>query len=466
MNLESIIDGYKDEIVKSTRELIKIRSVRGNPEPGMPYGQGPYEALTYVLDLSRNMGFKVKNVDGHAGHAEFGEGSGIAGILVHVDTVPEGGGWTFPPFEGIVHDGKLYGRGALDDKGPAIAALYGIKALMECGVKPCKKIRIVFGTDEETGCSGIQYYLSNEKAFDIGFTPDANFPVINGEKGILALKLYKKFDNTRDSGIRLKHMKGGSAPNVVPDCCTAIFEVQEDKKAYVRGSVYKFNEKYGYDLKIETMDDDMVLYSKGKTAHASTPEKGLNAISVMMLFIYGLGMQEDSIYDFIRVYKEKIGMEYNGRSIGCGFYDELSGKLTLNAGMIDLNSHGVTLTLDIRYPVTYKSSTVCEGIYNGLNGTGIDVEVTDDDNPIYIPEDHFLIQKLMKVYKGQTAGDKSRPIVIGGGTYARSMKNTAAFGPVFPGEEELAHQKDEYITVENLIKLTKIYSKAIYELSK
>ncbi len=466
MELYKLIDSYKEEIANATREFIKIKSVQGTPEKGMPFGRGPYEALEYVLDLSAGMGFNVKNVDGYAGHLEYGDGNESLGVLVHVDVVPEGNGWTYPPFEGIIYDGKLFGRGSSDDKGPAIAVLYALKAVRESGVKLGKSVRVVFGADEETGMEGMQYYLSKEKAFDIGFTPDANFPLINGEKGILVIKLKKKFENRRSNDIKIKSVKGGEAVNVVPDLCTAEIEVPEEKKQQIRLKINSFIEKSGYEIDIEEKDGKYSIICKGKSVHASTPEEGINSISIMLLLLNELDFAESDVNSFIRLYNRKIGMEYNGESAGCGFEDEISGKLTLNAGIIDFREDSAEISIDIRYPISCSCNKVVDGIKKEFEGMGVDIEVVENENPIYLPEDHFLVQKLMKVYREITGDIESKPIIIGGGTYARAMKNIVAFGPVFPGEEELAHQKDEYIEVEALIRLTKIYAKAICELAQ
>ncbi|HHY13423.1 MAG TPA: Sapep family Mn(2+)-dependent dipeptidase, partial [Thermoanaerobacterales bacterium] len=182
--LEKQIERYRNDIIKSVQEQIKIKSVKGESKPGMPFGEGPREALEHALKLSEELGFKTKNVDGYAGHAEYGEGDDIVGVLVHLDVVPEGTGWVHPPYGGEIHDGKIYGRGTIDNKGPAIAALYALKALKDSGVNMKRRVRIIFGTDEESGWEDMDYYMENEENPMCGFSPDALFPIINSEKGI------------------------------------------------------------------------------------------------------------------------------------------------------------------------------------------------------------------------------------------------------------------------------------------
>ena len=191
--------------------------------PGKPFGDKVDEALKSTLALAEKLGFQVKNVDGYAGHAEFGEGDETMGILGHLDVVPEGSGWTYPPYEARVVDGKLYGRGASDNKGPLIGALYAMKAVMESGRKMKRKVRIIFGTDEESGWEDMEYYFKKEPMPDFGVSPDADYPIINVEKGIATFKLKKKFASDDCSAVKIKSISSGHRPNMVPDECSCCF---------------------------------------------------------------------------------------------------------------------------------------------------------------------------------------------------------------------------------------------------
>lgn len=462
MNLEKRIDEMRDEIIRSTQKIIELKSVKDTLKDGMPFGKDIHQCFMYALDLSEKLGFRTKNIDNYGGHAEFGDGKETVGVLVHLDVVPEGDNWTYPPYGGEIHDDKIYGRGTIDDKGPAIAALYAMKAIKESGLKLNKKIRIIFGLDEESGWDSLKYYLNKEKAPDVAFTPDADFPAIHGEKGILIFDLAKKFKNSyKKSGIKVLKIKGGNRPNMVPDYCEAHllsdYSIKEKLEAYIKQNKVK--------LEMEEKENETIIKSYGVSAHGSLPEKGQNAISQLILFLNTLNLAEGDISDTIKLYCEKIGMEYYGESIGCGFEDEPSGNLIFNVGVIDLNEEDIKITVNIRYPVTYTDTQVIEGMEKELANTGFDVVILENKGPIYLPKEHELIQKLMKVYREFT-GDDSEAITIGGGTYARSMENAVAFGPLFPGQPELAHQKDEYISVEDLIKNAKIYANALYELAK
>lgn len=465
MNFINLIEQYEDDMIRSTQEIISIKSVEEEEKPGMPFGEGPYKALEKALKLSEEMGFKTKNLDGYAGYAEFGEGEETVGILVHLDVVPEGEGWTYPPYAAEIHDGKIYGRGTSDDKGPAMAALYAMKALKESEATLSRKIRIIFGTNEETGWGCMKYYFEHEEAPTMAFTPDADFPVIHGEKGIIVFDLVKKVKTNSCCDIIVKSIKGGNAPNMVPDHCEAILETKNTR--FVEEKLKDYLERNNHTIYLETDGNTIKVIAKGISAHGSTPEKGENAISYLMNFLGYLLTEECDICDFIKVYNERIAFKHYGEGIGCGFSDDVSGKLNFNPGVIKVDEEGIKLTINVRYPIKSSAKEVYDGIRSNLEGTNIElIEGEGDMKPLYVPKNNFLVEKLMLVYREQTGDLESEPITIGGGTYARAMDNAVAFGPNFPGQVEVAHQKDEYISIEHLMKIAKIYAHALYELAK
>lgn len=460
------IDSHKDDIIKTLCDFVKIKSVESEGSSDKPFGPEVDEALRFILKKSESLGFRVKNLDGYVGYAEYGDGEETVGILVHVDVVPAGDGWSYPPFEAHMDNGKIFGRGTLDDKGPTVAALYALNAIKESGIPLKKKVRIIFGADEETNCVGMNYYLDRELPPCCGFTPDANFPVINGEKGILSLRLGKRVKHDKDGEAFIKRIEGGTAINVVPDYCFAEIMADKSRKEAIIKELEQYNEEYGNSLKYELGEGCIKIESIGRSAHASTPEEGKNAISILLDFLEKLNFEWDDVLGFIREYNKYIGMEYNGQSLGCGLEDEMSGKLTLNVGLISCEKEKMDIRVDIRYPITCDWEVIVNSIKEKLSHSGIEVAVEGHEKPIYFPEDHPMVSKLIEVYRRHTGDIESKPLVIGGGTYARFMDNIIAFGPVFPGEEELAHQKDEYISIDNLIKIADIYADAIYELAK
>jgi len=462
MKFNNAIADMQNDMVTSMQEILKFPSVEGKKDGDMPFGKDVHDCLIYTLNLADKLGFKIKNVDNYAGYAEIGEGDEMVGILVHLDVVPEGDGWDFDPYGGIIDDGKIYGRGTLDDKGPAIATLYAMKALIDSGEKLNKRVRIIFGLNEETGWAGINYYLEHEETPTMAFTPDSSFPACHGEKGIMIFDVKKEFKELiEDGGVDVISIKGGNAPNMVPDWAEAqiieTYPIDSMMKAYMADR--------GGDLRLEKRDGITTIYSKGVSAHGSTPEKGVNAISYLLDFINVLDLKLGDLSGFVRFFERTIGLDYNGQRAGCGFEDEDSGKLSYNVGKIDLNKDSVELVINARYPITTPYKNVENGIKNSFKEIGMTYTLHDHMKPIYFPKDHELIVKLMKVYQDHT-GDMSEPSTTGGGTYARAMKNAVAFGGVFPGDPELAHQKNEFISVENLVKTSQIYASAIFELSK
>ncbi|MDI3519650.1 MAG: succinyl-diaminopimelate desuccinylase [Caldanaerobacter sp.] len=464
MDLNSYIDSMRDEIIKSVQELVRIKSVQDEPKPGMPYGEGVARALEKALEIAERLGFKTKNLDGYIGYAEYGEGEEMIAVLGHLDVVPEGDGWTYPPYGAEMHDGKIYGRGTVDDKGPIIAALYGLKAIKDAGLKLSKRVRIIFGTNEETGSHEIKYYLEHDEAPTMGFTPDAQYPIIHAEKGITMFNVVKDF-NKKPSRIVVKYIKGGERPNVVPGYCEARLKVEEENtKKEILNELEAFVRETGYDLKFEEKEGDLVIKSFGIPAHGSLPHLGKNAIMQLFLFLDRINLDESDVKDFIHFFATNVGMETNGKTFGIYLKDE-TGELTFNVGTVSIDEDKGVLGLNIRYPVKHKYEDWMNIFEEKIKGQGMRIEDMLHQPPLYFPPDHPLIKILSKVYEEQT-GQKAELLAIGGGTYAKEMPNTVAFGPVFPGKPELAHQADEYIEIEDLILNAKIYAHAIYELAK
>ncbi|SES86731.1 succinyl-diaminopimelate desuccinylase [Natronincola peptidivorans] len=465
--LVQLINSYRDDLIHQTQQLVRIKSLEEEAKPGMPFGEGVNAALEYALALAEEMGFTTTNLEGYAGFAEMGEGEETIGILGHLDVVPEGEGWCYPPYGAEIHDGKIFGRGTMDDKGPVVAALFAMKALKESQLPINKRIRIIFGTNEETGMKDMEYYLKKEKNPDMGFTPDGDFPVIYGEKGIQVFSLIKKWPKGHNpsAGIMIKSIQGGTRPNVVPDKCKAVLKAPKEDIIRLEALLESFVAKTGYKLSMIQDHSAVTIISEGISAHGSTPEKGHNAISQLLLFLGELHDCSGGIFDFIKMYNRNIAMEYNGESIGCGFEDDISGKLIFNVGVIDADEKHVDVKINVRYPITSSGKDVLAGISDALKDTGIELVLDEDSKPLYVPQEHTLIQSLMKVYREETGDSDAVPITIGGGTYARAMENIVAFGPLFPGEEETAHQKNEFISIENLLHITHIYGKALYHLA-
>ncbi|HPZ90529.1 MAG TPA: dipeptidase PepV [Bacillota bacterium] len=444
------IRDYKDKIVETAQELIKIPSVKeADQGPGKPFGAPIAQALEFMLAKGRELGFKTENFSGYAGHIEYGQGPEILGILCHLDVVPAGEGWSVPPFSGEIRDGRIYGRGAIDNKGPAVAVLYALAALRDSGWQPKRRIRLILGTDEESGWGCMEHYMQAAEKPHLGFAPDAEFPVIYSEKGILMVELAGKLVSPQ--GIVLTALDGGNRPNMVPDRCRVGLQgVREEEIAAVAAKI---------GAKIEIDKDEtgqgLHLLFKGVSAHGSMPETGENAISYALAMLYNLGFTEGIIGFLYR----QIGFSHDGRGLNIEVKDEVSGPLTANMGVISMEEDTVKVLLDIRYPVSFREEQILEKMGQVLPAS-VQLTPRGGKGPLFVDPGSPLIRVLQQVYRKHT-GEEPRLISIGGGTYARALDNGVAFGPVFPGQEELAHQKDEYISIEHLLKLAEIYGDAI-----
>lgn len=463
MELNMKIDTMQEQLVCATQEILKIRSVEDEPKAGMPFGEGVARALDCALDISKNLGFKTANLEGYIGYAEYGEGEDYIGVLGHLDVVPEGNGWLYPPYAAEIHDGKLYARGSVDDKAPIMACLFGLKAIKDLNLPLSKKVRIIFGTNEETGSAEIAYYLQKEKPPAAGFTPDANYPIIYAEKGITIFDLVKDLHKKSAGPLHIKYMKGGERPNMVPDYAEAGI-ITEDKTALIN-QVEAYASKTGFDIKAIEEGAIIVIKSGGVGAHGSLPQLGKNAIVQLFALLGNLPLPDCDLADFISFINKNAGFDVYGEAFGIGLEDKESGKLSFNIGVVNMDENRISMALNLRYPVTFKLEDMMNPFNNRIKTTGIRIENFQHQEPLFFPAAHPLIKSLQKVYTEQT-GKEASLLAIGGGTYAKEMPNIVAFGPIFPGEADLDHQVNEYMTLDNLLANAKIYAHAIYELAK
>ena len=468
MVYREILEKNKAEMLEKLQELVRIRSVRTEPcrSPEgevYPFGAGVEEAYQYTLKLGKELGFEVKDWDHYCGHIEWkseNPDAQIFGIAGHLDIVPEGDGWTFDPYAAEIADGWMLGRGTLDDKGPVIACLYGMKALKEAGYRPADTIRLILGLDEETGRDSVHYYLEKDRMPDYGITPDGEFPLTNGEMGNMKFQLASRMKKySPKEGLVLSKIDAGLAPNIVPRTAKAVV-ASGDSGEYdtIRTKAEAFAEETGYNLKTRKVGTSLAIEATGISAHGADPHKGLNAISILMAFLGRLDFVSDEVTEWIRYYNEHIGFNLHGENMECAFQDEPSGKLICNVGMMELSNDVATVTLNVRYPISYTSENVYEGVEKTLEGTNIGLIKKGDDKPAYVPVDDPFIQTLCSVYVEETGDDENKPFVDRGGTYAKVFRRMVAFGALFPGEEDRMHQPDERLSIEALMKMTRIYT--------
>ena len=452
MDLKEKVLEYKDEVVKEIQNAVRVKSVKEASLPGMPFGEGPAKALDHFIDLAKKLGFKAEKFNNYAMHIDMGEGKETLGILAHVDVVPEGDNWTYPPYSGTIADGKIFGRGTLDDKGPAIISLFAMKAIADSGVKLNKKIRMILGADEESGSACLKYYFGELKMPypDIAFTPDSSFPVTYAEKGSVRAKIKKKFNTLQDVVI-----KGGNAFNSVPNEANGVIPVDmlgevknKNKVEFVKeGNVYK-------------------VFSAGIPAHGAHPEKGYNAISALFEVLKGIEVKNEELKGLVEFFDKFIKMETDGKSFGVKCTDGETGDLTLNLGKINLENDELEIWIDMRVPVKVKNEQIVETIKKNTEDYGYEFLLHSNTQPLYVAKDSFLVSTLMNIYKELTGDNAAQPVAIGGGTYAKYAKNAVAFGALLPDQEDRMHQRDEYLEISKIDKLLQIYVEAIYRLAK
>lgn len=440
---------------------------------GKPFGEGVAQALAYMLELGAADGFATKNLDGYAGYIEYGEGAEEIGVLVHVDVVTVGEGWTTPPFEPNIRNGRIYARGAIDDKGPALAAYYALKLLKASGLPVSKRIRLIIGTDEESGWLCMRHYEKVEKLPEIGFSPDASFPMIHAEKGQINPTLAIPYAQAGEPGVHwsLLSFEAGDQGNSVPEWAAAIVSLPQtaDGVQLLRELGLSWQEhldRHEATGEISRLPDGELRFSvKGKTAHGMEPYRGRNAGTIAASYLRQFPFQ-GSDQRFLSLLSDVLHEDHWGEKLGLACEDEVSGRLTVNAGILSYNrENGGTVRLNIRYPATIEPELYVEKLQRRAEEWKLEITSLRTSRAHYVPEDHPVIQTLSRVYTRHT-GEEAVLLSSGGATYAKTLKAGVAFGPLFPGQPSLAHLTDEYAEIDDLLRAMAIYAEAMYELAK
>lgn len=450
--LNAIIESMHDEMIDTLQKWIRVPSVKGEAAPGAPFGKEVRSMLDMALADCEQMGFKTQNFDGYIAHADLGEGSDedALAILAHLDVVPEGDGWKYPPYGAVIENGRMYGRGTSDDKGPAVAALYAMKAVKDAGIPLRRKVRLILGCDEESGWEDIAHYNKVATMPRMGFSPDASYPIINIEKGICRLELHGVLSN---EGLQVIAFNNGERPNVIPGRASALVAGDAATVAQAEAAAKKLD----IPAEVQLTDKGVSITVTGISGHAAYPETARNANGEMLLLLRELGVQGD-----LRLLADKIGLDYKGEGLEISVSDGISGYLTCNLGIIRAGEGGVYATLDIRYPVMTNPDMIIKNVSASLPGMRVDaMEVKE---PHHVPAGSELVQNLLDAYH-EVTGYERKFLYTGGGTYARSLQEGVAFGASFPQDEDLAHQANEYADIEGLYKNIKIFALAIVKLA-
>ena len=444
-----LIDSYRDAYTETLKRWVRIPSVKGEAEAGAPFGRELRRMLDQAISDAQAMGFEVRDFDGYACDVTLGSAEEKIAVLGHLDVVPVGDGWTRPPFEAVTENGRIYGRGTNDDKGPALAALFAMKAIRDAGIPLKKSIRLILGCDEESGWEDMAYYSAHEQIPDIGFSPDASFPLINTEKGMLELVLRAP---ETEAGLKILEFATGDRINVIPGECKALVEGGAETAAKAEA----YAKKTGLPYTAEITDRGVLLTATGIPGHSAYPEGRRNAIGMMLLLLKELGAEGPAA-----TLAEAVGTESDGTGLGCAYRDDVSGGLTCNMGILRLENGAWYGTLDMRCPVTADLDKLRANAEAHLPGFALSAETKA---PHYVPADSELVRSLLAAYEEET-GLEGEPMYTGGGTYAKVLKQGVAFGALFPDEEDLAHQADEYAETDRLMTAMKIYANALIRLA-
>ena len=451
INFNKLLKHYQKESITKLAEWIKINSVDDpqSANENNPFGKGVTLALEYIAKLGEEEGFIVDRCDNYCTELTYGNGRLIS-VYAHADVVPATGNWTYGPFDAVIKDGIMYGRGTSDDKGPAMAAFYAIKALKDNKLIDGYQVRLVIGGNEEKGGRCLDYYFNklNKPFPEYGFTPDADFPLIYGEKGIGGY-LHSYTLKTAD----IIKINGGIAVNSVIDEATAILRKNNQLKELAEQYFSLINIKY------TLVENDSFTEIKvfGKSAHGSVPHLGVNAGLILLKFL-GFFYKDNNLSNLAECY-----LESTGKKMGVYYQSLYLNNTTYNCGIIESEGATLKLYINFRYPENVKLEEVKEKI-NSLNLGYVDK--INGGEPLLFDPKSKLVTTLVKVYQEETNDYETQIKTIGGGTYAKECKNTIAFGSAFPGRNDKIHEPDEEIHLDDYLKSQAIYARAIYELGK
>ncbi len=434
---------YKESIIEQLATLCSYKSVYTPNEEGTPFGVENKKCLEKALEIAASYGFKTVNVDDYCGYIEMGQGEEIIGILAHLDVVPVSDSWNSDPFTLTLIDDKYYARGTSDDKGAVVCSLAAMRALKPLEHSFTKRVRLILGCNEETGSRCIKYYVSKYGHVDYGFTPDGEFPLVFGEKGIINGFLKLQSDKILD-------IKGGTVRNTV--CGLVKLTLKEN--CFNKEKLDDFFKKHNINYTL--IDNELTVY--GVAAHASTPENGINAISYAFEGLYYADINDNAVDN----YHNLIGLGYHGEGLKINFTDEY-GKLTFNIGVAYKENDDLCFTIDIRFPVTLKKDIVIETVKANAQGLVYDL---DGVNPLFYSPELPMIKALHKAYVDVTNDTIKQPMVIGGGTYAKSMNNVVAFGCDDGKHDYRIHDDNEFVTWDSIETQVACYYHAILNLMK
>ena len=453
-SVSEYLNENRQEMFKTLARLVEIESVLGKKDlqSNKPFGDGPAKVLETAGEILHEFGFIFQNHENYMVTFDYGgeqTDKPELGIIAHLDVVPKGSGWTYEPFKLTVNEdeGKLYGRGTIDDKGPAVAVLYAVKAIKDMGIKLNKKVRVMLGASEETGMEDLKYYANKVGLPDKMLTPDSSFPVVNVEKGVSHIIMVGSYNNKIDGAV-IESVSGGTVINAVPDRAYAVIKG-------IKKSVRFAAEAIGSKIKITSF---------GKSAHGSLPELGENAITALLNLLTALPFDKGGAYDLVCELSKLFPYgEYHGEALDLFCEDDVSGKITEVYSLIDISGGKYKGGMDIRFPVCTSLKEIYSKLDEHLGKLGQTYVDDDAMEPHYVDENSDFIQTLLKSYTELT-GLKGVCLAEGGATYLHTSKMGVGFGAEFPGENNNMHGADEHINISTFMNIAKIYADVIFKL--
>lgn len=462
--IEAFIDAHRHQMLDDISLLCRINSEKSSYQEGKPFGDGASRALAVALSRAEQYGFSIHNYDNYVGTADLNDGEKQLDILAHLDVVPAGEGWTVTgPFEPLEKDGKIYGRGTADDKGPAVAALYAMRAVKELGIPLTKNVRLILGTDEECGSSDIRHYYDVEEEAPMTFSPDGAFPVVNIEKGALAGHFTGSFEPS-SALPRVISLHAGTKVNVVPGKAFAVFEGLDDD--LVRQIGAQVEKETGVSFEIQGMNQTLEITAIGEGAHASTPQEGKNALTALLLLIKKLPFADCAQIKALHVLEELFPWnDTSGLALGIAMEDELSGDLTLAFDLLEVTADSLDGMFDSRCPLCANEGNVLEPVKKKLAENGLTLD-NDSMRPAHhVDGNSDFVKTLLNAYELYT-GRKGSCVAMGGGTYVHDLKNGVAFGASMPETDNRMHGADEFAVIDELLTSAKIFAQVIVDLCK
>ena len=459
------IDAYfadkEPELIKAVSRLVAVPSVKGPALPGKPFGEGPAAALEEALRLCADWKLPARSLSGYVGVADLNDLEDGLHILAHLDVVEPGEGWHITePYVPRVVDGMLYGRGASDDKGPLVAALFALRAVRDLGISLSKNVRVILGTDEESGFGDIKWYYENHPYAPCAFSPDASFPLTNLEKGHFQPHLRASWDR-ETAGPRVVSITGSKQVNVVPSVAWAVVSGLSEEG--LEPHLSSLEAELGVTVTTHWAQDALHLQVRGRSTHGSAPEEGNNALTALIALLCRLPLAQLPSTRHLHTLQELFPHgDHRGKALGIARHDELAGPLTLTLTMLNLEADGLAARFDCRTCLEATEENTLHVAKTSLAARGIALE-GHLDPPHHVPADSPFVQTLLRCYE-QYTGDPGRCLSTGGGTYVHGIPGGVAFGTAMPGFQSGLHGPDERVSIADLMTSCKIFTQAILDL--